>query len=68
MTTLDWRLQVVEPDQPISDQPRLRTLLSLGPAARQTIAGLERGTKLVLGIEVEADGTIGGVTVPGAVR
>lgn len=61
---LDWQVQVIEPDRPIPGQPRLRTLLGLGPVARQVIASREVGTTLVLGVEIGADGTITGATVP----
>jgi len=55
---LDWQVHTLEPAGPPSGQEQLRTMVGLGPAARQAIAGLAPGTKLVLGIEIAADGTI----------
>jgi ubiquinone/menaquinone biosynthesis C-methylase UbiE len=61
---LDWQVQVVEPDHLSEAHPRLRTLLGLGPAARQALGGLPTGAKLVLGVEIDADGTITGTALP----
>lgn len=61
---LDWRFQVVEPDRAAPDRGQLRTLLGLGPAARQALACLPSGTKLVLGIEIGVDGTIAAAALP----
>jgi len=63
---LDWRLQVVEPDRSIPERRQLRTLVSLGPAAREAIARLMPEEKLLLGIEIGADGAIAGATLPPA--
>jgi Mycolic acid cyclopropane synthetase len=60
----DWQVQVVEPDNPSPDQPRLRTLLALGPAGRSALSSLKPGAKLFLGVEIGADGTIIGSTLP----
>lgn len=61
---LDWQLQVVEPNRSGEGQRRLRTLLSLGPAARQAIASLAPGTRFVLGVEIGTDGTIASTKLP----
>jgi ubiquinone/menaquinone biosynthesis C-methylase UbiE len=64
MMHLDWRITVVEPDRAPSGEQQVRTVVGLGPAARQLIAALPPATKIVLGVEVGADGTLSGVTLP----
>jgi ubiquinone/menaquinone biosynthesis C-methylase UbiE len=61
---LDWQIQVIEPGGSASNPDQLRTLLSLGPAARTALAGLAPGTRLTLGVEIGADGAITGSTLP----
>jgi hypothetical protein len=45
---LDWQIQVIEPGSSVPAADQLRTLLSLGPAARRALAGMAPGTKLTL--------------------
>jgi ubiquinone/menaquinone biosynthesis C-methylase UbiE len=63
-TILDWQIRVVEPGGSVPAPDQLRTLLSLGPAARTALAGMAPGTKLTLGVEIGAGGAISGVTLP----
>jgi ubiquinone/menaquinone biosynthesis C-methylase UbiE len=61
---LDWQIQVIEPGNSAPAPDQLRTLLSLGPAARRALAGMAPGTKLTRGVEIGADGVITGATLP----
>ena len=61
---LDWQITVVEPDSVPYGEQQVRTVVGVGPAARQLIAALPPATRIVLGVEVGADGTLSGVTLP----
>jgi ubiquinone/menaquinone biosynthesis C-methylase UbiE len=63
-TMLDWQIQVIEPGSSVSAPDQLRTLLSLGPAARTALASLAPGTKFTLGVEIDAGGAITGSRLP----
>ena len=74
--TYEWRMRVVEPGDAEpgeaasggadSDVRRLRTLVGLSPAAQALLTEHAPGTRLTLGVEVAADGTVSGVVLPTA--
>jgi ubiquinone/menaquinone biosynthesis C-methylase UbiE len=63
-TILDWQLHALDPAGAPAGRPQVHTTVGLGPAARQAIAGIPAGTKVVLGVEIGVDGAIAGVAVP----